>query len=208
MLAFSLWVTPVKVLATAGYVDNPTPYITYITPNSSNGNIGSNLVIAITGNGFIPSSIVRVNGSDRKTTFIDYSHILVRINPNDTYNTDGFYINIFNGFPGGGYSNSALFTINNNNNDSSTITRTNTNTGNNTYNSNSTYSNTNQTDTTNTNSDSSNLASAAIFGSNNFLPSGLIQWILFAIVILLIVILARKVFGATAKYNEAPMKTP
>ena len=220
ILAFSLLIIPGKVSATPGYVDNPTPYISSISPNSSNPNQGSNIIIAITGNGFIPSSITRVNGSNRMTTFIDYSHILIRLNPNDTYNTDGIYINVFNGFPGGGYSNAKFFTINNrttvtninnNNNQSSTITRTTTNTENNTDNTDNTYSNTNQTEnttTTDTNSKSSNLAATAIFGSNGFLPSGLMQWILFAIIILLIVILARRVFGARAKYNEAPMKTP
>lgn len=209
ILVFSLLITPIKAFATPGYVDNPTPYISSINPNSGNPNQGSNIVIAITGNGFVPSSIARVNGSDRFTTFIDYSHILIRLNSNDTYNTDGIYINVFNGFPGGGYSNAKLFTINNNNS-ATTITKTTTTTENNTNNTNNTYSNTNQTKnttTTDTNSNSSNLTSAAIFGSNSFLPSGLIQWILFAIIILLIVILVRKVFGAEAKYNEAPMKT-
>jgi hypothetical protein len=226
VLAFSLLIIPAKAFATAGYVDNPTPYISSISPNSIN-NTESNLVIAITGNGFIPSSVARVNGADRPTTFIDYSHILIRINSNDTYNTDGFYINVFNGFPGGGYSNAELFTVVNvtpvastNNNQSSTITRNTTNTGNNTNsNTNNTYStNTNQTEnTTNSNSDnvnnsntdknSSNLGATAIFGSTgSFLPSGLIQWILFAIVILLIVIIVRRIFGADAKYNQSPMK--
>jgi len=52
----------------------------------------------------------------------------------------------------------------------------------------------------------SDLAANAIFGSNSFLPSGLIQWIILAIIILLIVILARKLFGGEKNYHEAPMK--
>jgi hypothetical protein len=54
--------------------------------------------------------------------------------------------------------------------------------------------------------DNSNLAANAIFGSNSFLPSGIIQWILFAILILVIVIIARKIFGADKKYHETPLK--
>jgi hypothetical protein len=54
--------------------------------------------------------------------------------------------------------------------------------------------------------DNSNLAANALFGSNGFLPSGLIQWILFAIFILLIVILARIIFGAKRKYGSTPLK--
>jgi len=52
----------------------------------------------------------------------------------------------------------------------------------------------------------SNLAASAIFGSSGFLPSGLIGWILFAIFILVIVILVRRIFGAKEAYEEAPMK--
>lgn len=200
ILAFVLLIIPAKVFATAGYVDNPTPYIASISPDSSNSNIGSNIVITITGEGFVPSSKARANGSDRITTFIDSSHLLIKLNSNDTQNADGVYINVFNGFPGGGYSNAELFTINN----GTPVANTSTN---------NTSSNTNQIEnatntTTDTNSNSSNLAATAIFGSNSFLPSGLVQWILFAIIILLIVILARRVFGAEAKYNKTPMKTP
>jgi hypothetical protein len=211
ILAFCLLIIPAKVSVASGYTYYPTPYISSINPNSSNPNQGSNLVIAITGGGFLPSSIARVNGSSRMTTFIDHSHLLIRLSPNDTYNTDKIYINVFNGFPNEEYSNAVLFTINNDNNSSMTITRTTTTTENNINNANNTYSNTNQTEnttTTDTNSKSSNLAATAIFGSNGFFPSGLIQWVLFAIIILLIVILARRVFGARAKYNEAPMKSP
>jgi len=50
------------------------------------------------------------------------------------------------------------------------------------------------------------LAANAFFGSNSFLPSGLIQWILFAIFILLLVILTRKIFGAKENYHATPMK--
>lgn len=50
------------------------------------------------------------------------------------------------------------------------------------------------------------LTANAVYGSNGFLPSGLIQWILFAIFVLLIVILSRRVFGAKDKYQTAPLK--
>ena len=50
------------------------------------------------------------------------------------------------------------------------------------------------------------LAANAVFGSNGFLPSGIIQWILFAMATLLVVILARTIFGAKAAYHAAPLK--
>jgi|GEM_PF-3300523 len=57
-----------------------------------------------------------------------------------------------------------------------------------------------------TTSTASNLAANAIFGSNSFMPSGIIQWVLFAILILLVVILVRKIYGADQAYNAAPLK--
>jgi hypothetical protein len=58
---------------------------------------------------------------------------------------------------------------------------------------------------TNPNS-ASDLAANAVYGSNSFLPSGIIQWVLFAIFILLLVILVRKIFGAEEKYQATPLK--
>ena len=205
---------------------NPTPYISSISPNSSNNNAGA-VVIAITGRKFIPSSIARVNGSERITVFIDSSHLLVKLYPSDTYNTDGFYINVFNGLPDGGYSNAEFFTVNIpapvtniNNNPSYTITKNTTTARNNNTNSDTfnTYSNINTTQTRNTTNADNNinvdntdknysaLASNAIFGSNGFLPSGLTQWVILGIIILLIVILVRKIFSARKNYDETPMK--
>lgn len=81
------------------------------------------------------------------------------------------------------------------------------NTKSNTSTSTSTNSNqTKNTTTTDANSNYSNLASNAIFGSNGFMPTGLIQWILFAIIVLLLIILVRKIFGGRKNYDEAPMK--
>ncbi len=58
-----------------------------------------------------------------------------------------------------------------------------------------------------TNSNSGNaLAANAVYGSNSFLPSGLIQWILFGIFILLLIILVRKIFGAEKNYHATPLK--
>ncbi len=67
---------------------------------------------------------------------------------------------------------------------------------------------TTSTDNKNTSSSESvgNLAANAIFGSNGYAPSGLIQWVLFAILILLIVILVRKLTGAGDRYQNEPLK--
>jgi len=245
ILAFSLLIIPAKASATLAFtpssIENPTPIVNSISPDSKNRNDSVN-TITITGSGFISNSIARINGQVRPTIFIDSSHVLVQLNGNDAYNPDGLYINVFNELPGGGYSNSAFFktnmivpattntsTGNNsnlNNSYGNTNTSGNTNTNGNTNNTNSsvTKNNTNRntrtttsvnstnnaqtknTTTTDANSNYSNLASNAIFGSNGFMPTGLIQWILFAIIVLLLVILVRKLFSGRKNYDEAPMK--
>jgi hypothetical protein len=52
----------------------------------------------------------------------------------------------------------------------------------------------------------SELTANAVFGSDTFLPSGLLQWILFAILVLLIIILVRKMYGADKRYHAVPLK--
>ena len=54
--------------------------------------------------------------------------------------------------------------------------------------------------------DGESLVASVIWGSNSFMPSGLVQWIFFAILILIIVILTRKIFRGEDKYHSTPMK--
>ena len=56
------------------------------------------------------------------------------------------------------------------------------------------------------NSNNSNLAANTIFASNSFIPSGIIGWMIFAILVLLMVILVRKIYGADEAYHAIPMK--
>lgn len=167
---------------TNGINDNPVPRISSISPKSGVVNMNTN-TITISGRGFTQSSVVRFNTSTRPATFIDPSHLLVSINSNDLYsyqNNGGFFVTVFNGAPGGGYSNAAYFTI----------------------------KNASGSGTTNGGSDngSGGLAANAFFGSGSPLPSGLVSWILLGMMILIIVILVRKVFGADKKYHETPLK--
>ena len=50
------------------------------------------------------------------------------------------------------------------------------------------------------------LAANAVYGGNGFLPTGLLQWLLLAIFVLVLIILARLAFGAKKTYHEAPLK--
>ncbi len=214
--------------------ENPIPGVGSITPKSVKyqSNI-SNITIA--GRGFLPNSVAKFNGATRPSTYIDYNHMIVHLSPEDLRNPNGGYINVFNPNRGA-YSNAILLkvtgyvapsTTNNVNNN----TNYNNSNNSNNYNNNSSYSNNSsgsnsnysngQTQNSNgydnnngangnnggsTGGDVSSLASNAIFGTNSFSPSGIIQWVLFAIIILLIVIIVRKFFGGEARYHETPLK--
>ena len=193
---------------------NLSPTILSIQPDSIDG-IKDRVTITITGNGFTPNSIVRKNNSNRTTTFIDSNNLLVDIYANDMYNQESFFLTVFNSESGGGYSNASTFTIKNNtittntntNNNSSSNTNTNTNTSNTT---NTTVSKTTDTSNTiaanDTNNSYSGLTANVLEGSNSFLPTGLLQWIFFAIIVVAIIFLWRYVFRSEDKYLSEPLK--
>jgi hypothetical protein len=188
--------------------DNPAPTIESISPNSINGS-GSNTTITITGEGFVSNSIAKENNSNLGTTFIDSNHLLTYINARNTYNTNGFYISVFNPAPGGGSSNAAYFTINNGTSSIVNTRTTSNNTSSTSVNNSNTSSTTNTTQTNATNDTNptyGSLTSNALFGSNTFLPSGLFQWILCIIIILAIIVLWRYIHRSEDKYMSEPMK--
>lgn len=61
------------------------------------------------------------------------------------------------------------------------------------------------TDSAKENRDFGGLVAGAIFGGDGFMPSGIVQWLLLAIFILLIVIIVRKIFGEK-QYHQSPLK--
>jgi len=182
---------------------NPKPVIDSINPSGSNRG-SSPKTITITGSGFVRGSIARVNDSSRGTTFIDGSHLLVRLTSDDMNRSNGFFITVYNPAPAGGYSNAIYFTLSNvsSGNNNGAIYPTTNNNDNGTADYGTTYSDTG----TNNDNNGSDLASNAIFGSNGFLPSGIIQWVLFAILVLVIIIIIRRISGARQKYEEEPLK--
>ena len=198
--------------------NNLVPSVSFISPNSANVGSGAQTV-TVSGDGFVPTSIARWNGSDRPTTFIDASHLLVYLNANDMYGKNDHYINVWNPAPGGGYSNGVLFRITGYSTSTapgavtSTVqTGPNSNSGSSTNTSGSTNGNNNGNNNGNVlgaqdqnNGNLSDLTGNALFGSDGFFPTGLIGWILLAILILIIVIIVRRIYGAK-KYQSTPLK--
>ncbi len=185
------------------YQTNPAPVITSLSPNYTN--VGRTTTVTVNGYNFIPSSIIRKNDSEYMTTFyVDSTHLSMVLGANDVTGTSGYYITVYNPGPGGGTSNAALFTVYNNvGGNTNTVTNT-------TKTTTATLTKTNKTNTvaknTNTNSNYNGLTANALFGcSNSFLPTGIVQWLLFAILVFLIIILWRSAH-AKEKYMSEPLK--
>jgi len=178
--------------------NKPAPVIKSINPSSANAGSEAR-TITITGSGFTPSSVVKVNGFNRSTTFIDGAHLLAQVSANDLRHTDGgFYLTVWNS--DGRYSNAAFFTLKG----QVPVASSNDN-------SNYSYSDNYNADyqnavNENSRSNGQSLASSVILGGNSFLPNGLVQWVLVAILILLIIIIVRKVLGAREHYDNTPLK--
>ncbi|MFA5936902.1 MAG: hypothetical protein WC822_03420 [Candidatus Paceibacterota bacterium] len=222
ILSLGIFLMPTKASAYTRYyftpdevdTSNPKPSISYITPRSVE-QINGKITITVTGYGFTQNSIVKKNNSNRNTTFIDSSNLLVDIYPNDVYNQNEFFLTVYNGEPGGGYSNASLFTIKNKT--ASTISTVNNTSSTNNSNYNYSYNNSNSTAGINTNNLNSSSASDinesygsltanALVGSNSAMPSGLAQWIFLGIIICLIIFLWRYVHRSKEIYMAEPMK--
>ncbi len=101
-------------------------------------------------------------------------------------------------------NNSNYYNNSTNRNNSNNSTNQNTNTSENNTETTTENNTVSKTDTSTT--AYKNLTANAIFGTRSFMPSGLIQWILLAIFILLIIIFVRRVTGSDEKYHNTPLK--
>lgn len=189
---------------------NPIPSIYSINPTSNT--VNTSTTITVTGNNFVQGSTVRLNNSAKPTTFINSKTLQAQLSYYDLSSKGEYFITVFNPAPGGGYSNVTSFIVNSyiapvtNNNTvrNTTTSKTKNVTTNTTTNKNSTENNSTDTNS-NTNQNVKDLAAGAIFGSNAFMPSSLLQWIFFAILILLAVILWRKLY-VSDEDKHTPLK--
>ena len=182
-------------------VYNPAPKIYSVNPNIINRNLNS-VSVTINGDGFVPNSIVRLNGIDQITTYINSTSFRIYLSDLSKMNLNTYIVNVYNPGPGGGISNSATLYIEDNSGVS-------TNISNKTVAKNTTTTSSTsvaQIKKTTTAIQNESLAATALFGlSGNFWPSGLLQWILFLILILTIIYVWRKVY-ITEKDKEKPLK--
>ncbi|MBI5216620.1 MAG: Ig-like domain repeat protein [Ignavibacteriae bacterium] len=91
-------------------VVNPLPFTTNINPSLQT--IGNpSFTLTVFGGNFIPSSVVRFNGSDRATTYISATEVQATILNSDVTAIGEYLITVFNPTPGGGLSNAQTLTV-------------------------------------------------------------------------------------------------
>ncbi len=185
-------------------IDNPRPEIYYIDPNSVESRRES-MRVTVSGANFMPESIVRFDGSYRPTRFDSSSKLTVSLSSSDMSNLGVHVITVFT--PNGGTSNGEYMTIER---DGGAVlgASTNKNTNPNTY----------VTNPPRTNGDESpivyndyqgefgDLTANAFYGNGSFLPNGILQWIMVAILVVVIIIMVRKFFGPEKNYHSTPLK--
>lgn len=197
---------------------NARPAISSIDPQVANKN--SNAInVTVVGSNFNTDSIVQWDGANLPTRYETSKKLIAQL-PSSKLDTNGSYeIKVFNDNSNKS-SNSATFVVRDRLVTSATVAGTTSGTSNSSGNTASTVkkTTTSKSSTATTTSKSSTakdsesknsgseLAGNALFGAGNgFLPSNILQWIIFAILILLAVILWRKLW-VTEEDKRAPLK--
>lgn len=89
---------------------NAVPTVTSVTPSGVNAGDAAPL-ITIVGTNFLASSVVRWEGADRPTTFIDSTHLKAQLQPADVTIPGTYVVAVFNPPPGGGLSGGSGFIV-------------------------------------------------------------------------------------------------
>ncbi|MCW5968285.1 MAG: hypothetical protein KIT57_07205 [Blastocatellales bacterium] len=89
---------------------NPVPRINSLSPSTIIVG-GPSFTMIVSGTGFFPGSIVRLNSSPRQTTYISATELQVQVPASDTANVGTIVVTVFNSVPGGGTSNAVNFAV-------------------------------------------------------------------------------------------------
>jgi hypothetical protein len=90
--------------------NNPVPMITTLNPTSATAG-GPAFVLTVNGSGFISSTVVRWNGANRTTTFVNATQLTAQIPASDIAAAATPAITVSSPAPGGGVSNSVNFNV-------------------------------------------------------------------------------------------------
>jgi hypothetical protein len=103
-----------KLLA-AGIVNpagaiTPKPSISGLNPSSATPG-GPGFTLTVNGTGFVNTSVVRWNGSDRATTYVSATQLRATVSAADIASTNTASVTVYNPGTGGGPSNSVSFVV-------------------------------------------------------------------------------------------------
>ncbi|MDE2439314.1 MAG: hypothetical protein KGN01_08045, partial [Patescibacteria group bacterium] len=93
-------------------VNNPVPVFTTVLPDSATVGDG-NTTITLTGTNFVSGSIVRLDGTDLGTAYVNSTQLTATVASSSLLAAGTKSISVFNPTPGGGTSGLRMFTINN-----------------------------------------------------------------------------------------------
>ncbi len=93
-------------------VDNPAPVISSVSPAAIASGAASP-VITVAGTGFIPTTVIDVNGSSRTATFVSGTQVSVTLSAADVASPGSLSLTAVNATPGGGTSAASTVVVNN-----------------------------------------------------------------------------------------------
>src|SRR5207253_382629 len=89
---------------------NPVPTTTSLSPTSRFVGVGV-FTLTVDGTNFVASSVIRLNGTPRTTTFVSSTRLTASIPATDTAAVGTRGITVFSPTPGGGTSNPQTLTV-------------------------------------------------------------------------------------------------
>lgn len=91
-------------------VNNPVPSLTSISPTNAVAG-GTSATVTVTGSGFVPNSVVLINGAARASSAGSTTTVSATLTGGDLTAGGVYKIQVMNPAPGGGTSNAALFAV-------------------------------------------------------------------------------------------------
>ncbi len=89
---------------------NPAPVITGLSPSSALPG-GPGFILTVNGTNFVNGSVVRWNGSNRTTTYVNSTRLTASVTSGDIAATGTASVTVLNPAPGGGVSNAVSFVV-------------------------------------------------------------------------------------------------
>ncbi|MGZ5424744.1 MAG: C1 family peptidase [Candidatus Aminicenantales bacterium] len=91
-------------------VNNPWPALTSVSPTWASGG-GTDLTLTLRGSGFVTNSKARWNGIDLATTYSNPTEVRASLTSQDLAQAGDFEVSVDNPFPGGGDTESIVFSL-------------------------------------------------------------------------------------------------